>query len=539
MSTEYFRLNTPVAASSPSDGLRWQMQLLFFLVAVLAVISRRPDAILHPQFFAEDGMFWYADAYNLGWLHALFISHTGYFQTLPRLSAALSLLVPLSYAPLLLNLVAIAIQVLPASFLISARCANWGSLKLRMIMAAVYIALPNSRELDAAITEAQWHLALLAALVVLSLPSARKAWRLFDVVMVVLSGLTGPFCLLLLPVSAVIWWMRRSWWRLVLASMLAGCAAVQLSALLSTAAATRSQETLGATPMLFIRMLVGDVYVGAILGQNHLASQSPGVLLVIGGLAASAIFVYCLWRANLELKLFILYALALYVASLHNPMISDNKPQWPVLEDAPGLRYWFFPMLAFAWAVLWCAAQQHSKRFRILAGAAVLCMLVGVTKDWEYIPFSDHKFRSYVYQFEALPEGAAMVFPLYPDGWTMRLVKKGGSTACKSVTGFIDEPKPDAQVSGAVRLFGWVNAFEPVQNVQIFIDGNLAETVKPDIARPDVEAKFPGGPVKDKGWQGSLDLSKAKAGTHLIEFRAQLEDGCVAELGSVSVMARH
>ncbi len=535
MSTEYFRLDTTHVTKETPFGLRWRTQLLVFCIAVLAVISRRPDALLHPQFFAEDGMFWYADAYNLGWLHALFISHTGYFQTLPRLSAALSLLVPLRWAPLALNLIAIAIQVFPVTLLLSGRLSRLGDLNLRMFMAAVYLALPNSRELDAAITEAQWHMALFAALVVLAVPSRRKVWLAFDVAVMLLCGLTGPFCLVLLPVACAVWWKRRDLWHVVLAFLLAACSAIQLHALITTAEATRSQETLGANAVLFVRMLIGDVYLGALLGQNHLASRSSIGLLLVAGVLGTSIVVYCLLRASLELKLFVLYSFALYAASLHNPMISDNQPQWPVLADAPGLRYWFFPMLAFVWSVLWCAAQQRSRPMRIIGGGAAFLLIFGVMRDWEYPAFSNHSFPEYARRFDSLPSGRAMVFPLYPDGWTMQLVKKGAQSCEDLPTGFLDTPKDHARVSASVPVVGWVNALDPVEEISIFVDGNVALSLKPDKPRPDVDRKFPGGAVKDKGWEGNLDLSKMGPGTHSIEAQAKLRNGCEGVIGIATV----
>ena len=388
MSTDYFRLNSPVIQAERT-GLSWQLQILIFLLAAGAVISRRPGAISHPQFFAEDGMYWYANAYNLGWFHALFIPRVGYFQTLPRLAAALSLLLPLRFAPLLLNLAAIVIQVLPVTVLLSSRMTAWGSLTVRALMAFTYIALPNSYELDAVITNAQWHLALLAALIVLAAPS-KSLWRAFDAVAVLLSGLTGPFCLALFPLAAFFWWKRRDGWRLLLAGLLGICFIAQLSVFVSTGTAARSQASLGASAPLFFRMLVGDVYLGAIAGQNHLALHGNVLALAAIGLLASALIGYCFWKASLELRLFLIYCFVLYAASLKNPLISYDKPQWLVLEDAPGLRYWFFPMLALVWSAAWCIAPTGSRLFRILAGAALVLMLSGIAKDWEYLAF----FRS-------------------------------------------------------------------------------------------------------------------------------------------------
>src|SRR3954452_9970320 len=149
-------------------GFHLSLLLVSLVLAALAVISRRPDAIFNSQFFAEDGNVWFAEAYNNGWVRALAITHTGYFQTLPRLGAALALAVPLQHAPWVTNLIGLLLQVAPAIFLLSRRASNWAPLRIRILMAAAYIALPNTSELNVSITEAQWHLGLLACLVVLS-----------------------------------------------------------------------------------------------------------------------------------------------------------------------------------------------------------------------------------------------------------------------------------------------------------------------------------------------------------------------------------
>src|ERR1035437_10257778 len=99
-------------AKDSQPNLRPWQHVLVFLFAFVAFISRRPDAIFHPQFWAEDGRVWFADAYNLGWWTALFRAQDGYFQTLPRLGAALAQLLPIALAPLVLNCIAIAVQVL-------------------------------------------------------------------------------------------------------------------------------------------------------------------------------------------------------------------------------------------------------------------------------------------------------------------------------------------------------------------------------------------------------------------------------------------
>jgi hypothetical protein len=46
------------------------MHSAVFALAFALIASRKWDALSHAQFWAEDGAVWYADAYNLGWIHA-------------------------------------------------------------------------------------------------------------------------------------------------------------------------------------------------------------------------------------------------------------------------------------------------------------------------------------------------------------------------------------------------------------------------------------------------------------------------------------
>jgi hypothetical protein len=66
----------PVRATDQSTLAKFSRRPIFhvivFLFAFLLIFSRRPDAILNAQFFAEDGQRWFADAYQRGW-HCLVI----------------------------------------------------------------------------------------------------------------------------------------------------------------------------------------------------------------------------------------------------------------------------------------------------------------------------------------------------------------------------------------------------------------------------------------------------------------------------------
>jgi hypothetical protein len=395
-----------------------------FLSALLLLISRRPDAVLNPQLWAEEGALWYAQAHNISAWGVLFRPDSGYFCLLPRLVAGLAQLIPLAGAPLLFNLVAICFQLLPVSFLMSSRFVSLGTLHTRMLMGFFYLALPNSFDINANLTNAQWHLALVACMVILAEPARSFSWRCFDMGIMILSGLTGPFSIMLLPIAAIIWgWRRRSRWTLILLSTLVGTVLVQVGALVSTGSAARVPGSLGASPLLLAKILASQVFLAAIAGKNSIPYRHSytlyAVLIAISGVAVLA---YALWKAPWELKALVVFTSAILVASLLNPMAAP--PKWPALVTAWGVRYWFLPMLAFVYCLVWMASRANPRPVRILAITVLLTMSVGIVRDWRYRAFADLDFPAYARRFSELSQGASLTIPLNPQGWSMTLIKK-------------------------------------------------------------------------------------------------------------------
>ncbi len=523
--------NLPVRLAA---GIGWRMQLLIFFIAAAAVVSRRPDAIFNPQFFGEDGAVWYREAYQFGWLTSLLYSRSGYFQTVPRLAASLSLLVPLHFAPLIMNLIGITFQILPVNVLLSARLSNWAPVLVRAFMAVAYIALPNSMELNATVEEAQWHLALLVCLLVLASPPKRHVWRIADIVLILLSGLSGPFCLMLLPVALIFGWIRREPWRIFVISALTLPAFIQLSAIVTTASATRRQAPLGATPQLFVRLLAGQIYLGALFGQTSSPTHKGHLALALAGILGTAFVIYCAVYANLERKLFLLFCALVFAASLKSPMASMTTPQWQVLSDSPGIRYWFLPMIGFVWALIWCAASATAKPVRVAAACALASMLIGIVKDWEYPAYTDFHFKEYAARFAAAAPGTLVNIPIYPPPWVMPLVKR--SPLCHTLPlGNVDQPAPNAQISGPTAIGGWAVALEPIQRILIYVDRSLKQSTQLNVMRPDVDLLYPHWPDKRKGWSAFVDMSRLAPGKHEIEVRALQGSGCEADFAVIPI----
>jgi hypothetical protein len=184
---------------------------------------------------------------------------------------------------------------------------------------------------------------------------------------------------------------------------------------------------LGASPALFERILGGQVFLATLLGANGLATHSGSrsfILLVCVTIAGTALLAICFATSAAEMRLFILLSCVLLAASLISPVAypPPGITRWEQLAGGPGIRYWFFPTLAFAWSILWCL-RSRTALLKIAAGYLLLMMCFGIVHDWRRPPLQDLHFAEYARRFEAAPAGTVVTIPINPPGWNMRLVK--------------------------------------------------------------------------------------------------------------------
>jgi hypothetical protein len=406
--------------------------LLVVMTGFLIIFSRRPDAIINPQFWAEDGQRWYADAYQFG-IRCLLIPDElgGYFHSVSRLSALTALIFPFSMAPLVMNLFAIGIQILPASIFLSSRFSNIALWK-RLVAAFVYFALPNTYEVNANTTTIQWHLGLLACMMLLA-PSTRNwKWHIFDGMVLVLISLDSPVGVVLSPIAAAVWWMRRNRGSAIsLASLLPGAVIQGLTVLFSHA---RPAAANGANLHRLIRILGGQIFLSPLLGNMTLLHMTwrhfpnyvfarESIAFVIG----LAVLFYALRYAPTEVKLFILFGFAVLSLSLAHPIPGlAPQPQWELLAfPGHGNRYYFLPSISFLVALAWIATSA-AKIPRWIAAVLLLMLPLGIFRDWRYPDFADLHFKEYAARFEAASPGTKIEIPLNPINaahWTMELTK--------------------------------------------------------------------------------------------------------------------
>jgi hypothetical protein len=414
-------------------------QLIVFAIGFLIVFSRRPDALLNAQFFAEDGSIFYRDAYQLG-LHSLLLTYGGYFHTLLRLTAVLARAFPFAWAPLILNLVGITIQVLPVNVFASSRF-SYISPPIRLLAGLVYLGLPNSFEIHVTATNLQWHQALLACLLLLAEPAKTLGWRVFDAITLVLACLSSPMGILLLPVAALVWWNRGySWSAASFGFLLPGTAIQTISVLLNWRGRQVAHVNFAGQVVFdggrngvnfhdFAAIFGRQVFFSSLFGLStqNLLTNLHGLfaLEIICTGVGFAFLLYALRHAPMELRIFILFAFAVLTLDLINPLAgTPDHTQWYWLSrPGCGNRYYFLPMLAFLASLFWAATRKASLSLvRSVALALLLLLPFGIYSDWRLTPLEDFRFSAFVSKFNSVPSGTRVVIPINP-GWLMELTK--------------------------------------------------------------------------------------------------------------------
>ena len=295
------------------------------------------------------------------------------------------------------------------------------------MIAFIYLLLPNSYEVHANLTNTQWHLAILACAVILAKPSQRLGWRIFDVLLVTISSLSGPFCLFLLPVIGIQWWRTKNRWTLNLLIILAVGVIVQVCAL--TFSDSPSNALLGATPELFFKTIGGQIFLASLIGTNgyFYVKENYGwtffsafLITLVGCMP----LVYVLWKGKAELKLFLLFAGLITLGALLRPTITEEKPQWQeIWLPFAANRYWTIPTLAFILILIWAVSQNANKYWRAIGAIFLLILPIGIFNDWKYTPYKDLHFTEQAQKLTDAPIGSGIEIPINPD-WTMKLIKK-------------------------------------------------------------------------------------------------------------------
>jgi hypothetical protein len=400
------------------------------LLACAVVISRRVDAFTNAQFYAEDGSKWFVDAYNHGPFGALDLSFMGYFQVVSRLAPVVAAPFGIANAPLAYNIFGLLVQVAPVAYFLSSRFDSVvPSFPARVAVSAVYVLIPST-ELNVDVTTAQFHMFLLAFLVIVAREPKHWYSAVFDISVVAVCGLSGPFAYILAPV-AVLWFIiRRRRFTLLLCAVLAATVLVQLLAALTS---PRLHEALGASLHNLVLIFADRIILAGMFaeegGTHVVLAGSPHGTLLSGLLCLLAlpVVVFAALRAPYELRLFDLAALAVVISGLAAPLVSNTGDAWAIMAvTRAGERYFYFAQIAWVVTLLWAASRLPRAWLRRSAWALTAAAFAyGLIVAWPYPPFTNYHWAQEARAITTGTPGTKLVLPIPPGGgWSVAITVK-------------------------------------------------------------------------------------------------------------------
>jgi len=171
-----------------------------FLLALVLLFLKSPDAILAPQFWAEDGPVFFAAQFGHDWPQLL-TPYAGYLHTVTRLVAWLASGFDLAHAPLIYNVLALLIDAVCIAY-VSLRLAPWFP---RWALFLSFFIVPSSGDIFGTATNVQWFMQFALAAACFAPAAARhaipRALRIVGYLALALAALSGPFSVLVMGLA--------------------------------------------------------------------------------------------------------------------------------------------------------------------------------------------------------------------------------------------------------------------------------------------------------------------------------------------------
>ncbi len=388
--------------------------LLLTLLALATILFfRRPDMLLQPQFWAEDGAIFFRQNYEQG-LGALFTPYAKYIHLIPRLVAYLASFFPTALAPAIYAYTTLAITLGIGAKLMSSRL----ELPYKPLLVVAIGLVPTGGEVILNLTNIHWYSALLLIALVLQKPPTTKSSAVFDFVLLLLAGLTGPFIIAFTPLLLLRWIKRWDDYSTYLA-----CAALLLTGVQGYTILGAGGPSAVSWDWLAWIAVLGRRYAGTLFLGNGIAGYVPYPLLFLATLSIPAITLLFIARSKQAEKLLFPTLVVLLAAVLITGATFYKFKAAPeaLIHLYNGDRYFYLPRLMMMWALVFCLSlDSFAKRFA--AALLTLTILAAATTQFQVAPMRDYAWGGYAPSIEqAIEQGEPLQVPINPPGWSVKL----------------------------------------------------------------------------------------------------------------------
>lgn len=354
------------------------MMALSVVVTAALYCSRSGDAILHPQFIAEDGAIFFQEAKLFG-LETLVLPYSGYLHLIPRMVALVANLFTTAAAPTFYIAASVAIVIWSAATIATA------NLSYAWLLAPLCMAAPGGEETFGTLTNVQWLTQAALLLVITSSTPSKPSVRSNQIAFTVAASLSGPFSIFATPLAA--WRIcthktdRHSW---LVGGIVLVAAMIQLNFVLRVPSPYE-----GIRAPLHLLPVMLDRWVGQV---SHTGLTDKPVRFRQDLFMGGAMLLACATGSR-ELRMLYVYA-ATVLAGTFLRFIPDSY-----YFDSPGVgeRYFYIPRLIILWSLV--LALLRVRWYSALMGVALI-MMSNSFERWQKAPWPILPWRSEAWKID-------------------------------------------------------------------------------------------------------------------------------------------
>ena len=400
-----------------SQQHRWWLFAVACLVGLSVLYFRRPDAFTNPQFYAEDGRDFFAQAYEQGW-RSLFYRVNGYFAVYPRAVdiIALSVGTPLVLMPTV-HLFACLVAYLVVWVVVFVHFP--GPVMGRLLAVLATVLPPLGNEIWMNTTNVQWPLSLLVLILGIAPPPRMFTTKVFTALALVLAACSGPYALLLFPVLVVHHFIRgeRTLRSLPWPALLVGCGAIlNAVSLLQHGTVERTDGQFDLFDPGFVQAAFRQFWYPFISKAVHAVPIVWGSVLLVAFLVGWGLLLRRTAQAHRATAItYACASLVLLVATL----VSYRGDPGFLSPFYAGIRNFYLPTVFFAWSVIASIRTFDRKRTAILLAFAGYWVFL-TFRHVGPLRYADQHWPMYA---RALEAGTEARVPITPEGWYMDLAK--------------------------------------------------------------------------------------------------------------------
>lgn len=414
--------------------------------ALVLTVWRAPQYLVAPCFWAEDGLFYFAGAWNQSIVAGVVQRPSGYLQLYANLAASFAAwlvglgAIPLEAAPRVIALAALAAQLLPIALVVTAAESAWGGGWRRAAAVVLVLFGPRTGGMWLNATNSQYFLALAAVVVLLEPADVGTVRRRVHAAVIGLATLAGPVACLLTPLF--LWKVSRTRTPATGVAALAavlgtavqlGCVAVAAPGAFAGRAHELSTSTIVVVAWMrtiVLPVLGSDAALGFAARVVPSGVASPSLAMAVALVVALVLLVVALalgappavrWRLAGAYGLVTIGSLA--------GALGDARSLLGTVEG--GARYVLVPSVLVLWLLLANVSRAAPGRSAAMVVLLVVALVPSVWL-WRQTMRWNAAWPVWSDQVMAWRRHPNEPLHIWPRGWTMRLVPRPGAGVAPS-----------------------------------------------------------------------------------------------------------